>query len=196
MAYCSLSDLKSALTISDAVDDQRLSAVINAASGWIDSYCGRNFTVASGTATKDYAPTGRLEVLPIDDATSIVQVSIDDDLDGSFAEVLLTADWQAEPLNGQANGVTFPYNRIRPIEDGYWPMFRGQKTVRVQATFGWAAVPDQVNLACVLQAARLFKRFDSPLGVAGFGDFGVMRVSRFVDPDVESLLSMFRRRMF
>jgi hypothetical protein len=37
---------------------------------------------------------------------------------------------------------------------------------------------------------RQFKRYDSPLGVAGFGDIGVMRVSR-VDPDVAALLEPY-----
>jgi hypothetical protein len=41
-------------------------------------------------------------------------------------------------------------------------------------------------------ASRLFKRNDSPLGVAGFGDMGVMRVSRF-DPDIEALIAPYKR---
>jgi hypothetical protein len=40
---------------------------------------------------------------------------------------------------------------------------------------------------------RLFKRLDSPLGVAGFGDLGVMRVSRGLDPDVAQLIEGYRR---
>jgi len=196
MPYCSLSDLKSALNVTDTVDDVRLNIAINSASGWIESYCGRTFNVASGTATRDYTPTGRLEPLPIDDATSIVSVAIDDDLDGSFATVLTPVDYQPEPLNQSADGVTFPFNRLRPIEDGYWPAYRQQATVRVQATFGWEEVPFAINQAAILQSMRLFKRLDSPLGVAGFGDFGVMRVSRFVDPDVEMLLSPYRRHSF
>jgi len=40
--------------------------------------------------------------------------------------------------------------------------------------------------------ARLFKRLDSPLGVAGFGDMGAIRVSRFLDSDVEQLLMPYR----
>jgi hypothetical protein len=42
---------------------------------------------------------------------------------------------------------------------------------------------------------RQFKRYDSPLGIAGFGDIGAMRVSR-IDPDIESMLMPFRKVSF
>ncbi len=58
--------------------------------------------------------------------------------------------------------------------------------------FGWASVPTAVKQATILLAMRQFKRYDSPLGVAGFGDIGVMRVGR-VDPDVEALLMPFKK---
>lgn len=196
--YCSLSQLKSTLRITDTVDDSQLSAVIIAASGWIDSYCNRSFAPAIGTATRDYIPAGRFDPLIIDDASSIVSVAIDDDLDGTFALTVPTNEWQAEPVNQLTFGLYFPYTTIRPIDGGYWPMsvYRGQASVRVQATFGWPDVPDPVVRAAVLQASRLFTRNDSPLGVAGFGDMGVMRVSRFVDPDVEALLNPYRRLVY
>lgn len=194
--YCTVYELKNAVGITDSVDDLKLGAAITAASGWIEAYCGRQFVQAAGTSTRDYIPTGRLEPLPIDDCTSIVTVTIDDDLDGTFATVLQTVDWQAEPVNDYTSGIRRPYNTLRPFEDGYWPMQIGRATVRVQATFGWPDTPVQVRQAAILQASRLFSRLDSPLGVAGFAEMGVMRVSRFVDPDVEMLLSPFRRWRF
>jgi len=48
----------------------------------------------------------------------------------------------------------------------------------------------KVRLACVMHAARYYKRKDSPEGVAGFGEFGPVRVSSF-DPDVERILGRF-----
>ena len=47
--------------------------------------------------------------------------------------------------------------------------------------------------AAIIQASRIFARLSSPLGVAGFGDIGVMRVQSKVDPDVEVLLQPYRR---
>ena len=58
---------------------------------------------------------------------------------------------------------------------------------------GWTAVPTSVKQATVITASRIFKRLDSPLGVAGFGDMGVMRVGRGLDPDVQQLVQGLRR---
>jgi hypothetical protein len=194
--YTTVYELKNAIGISDGVDDLKLGAAVTAASAWIDSYCGREFVQASGTATRTYIPTGRLDALAIDDATSIVTVSIDDGLDNTFSETLTTDDYQPQPVNLTTGGIGWPYSSLLPIEDGYWPLARGRATVRVEATFGWQDTPIQIRQAAVLQASRLFKRFDSPLGVAGFGDLGVIRISKFVDPDVEMLLAPFRRWRF
>ncbi len=64
---------------------------------------------------------------------------------------------------------------------------------QVTGLTGWTAVPTSVKQATVITAARIFKRLDSPLGVAGFGDMGVMRVGRGLDPDVQQLVQDFRR---
>jgi hypothetical protein len=194
--YATLNELKAALSITDAVDDTQLTTALTAASRWVDGYCGRTFGTAAGTASRDYIPTGTYEPLYIDDATSIVEVKVDDDLDGTFATTLTAADYEAQPVNATASGLAYPYSRLLPIQNGYWTVWGKQATVRVSATYGWAAVPAEVNFATVLQASRLFKRLDAPLGVMGFGDMGVVRVSRYVDPDVEQMLAPFRRRVY
>jgi hypothetical protein len=56
---------------------------------------------------------------------------------------------------------------------------------------GWAAVPSAVKQATIIQAARIFKRLDSPLGVAGFEDLGIMRVGRGLDTDVAQLVAAY-----
>ena len=195
--YCTLSQLKSALSITDQIDDAVLQASITSASAWVDGWCYRSFEAAGTAVTaRDYVPTGTFEPLFIDDCVEIVQVRLDDDLDGTFADTLTAADFQAEPVNSVTGGLALPFTRLRPFEDGYWPTFRGQATVRVSARYGWPAVPVAVREATIFQASRLFTRRDSPLGVAGFGDMGAMRVSRFVDPDVEMLLEPYRKIRF
>jgi hypothetical protein len=76
---------------------------------------------------------------------------------------------------------------------------------RFAASYNWTADPllvtaalplrDQdADLALILQAAQLSTRPGSPGGVAGVGEFGVIRVSRF-DPDVDGLLSRYRKAL-
>jgi hypothetical protein len=49
-------------------------------------------------------------------------------------------------------------------------------------------VPANIRTATLMLAAREFRRRLSPEGVAGFGDFGAVRVSR-IDPDIEALIT-------
>ena len=194
--YATLAQVKSALRITDQIDDALLNTAIDAASRWVDGYCGRSFVAASGTAVRDYVPTGRMEPLFVDDLTDVVSIRIDEDLDRTFATTLAPIDFQLEPVNSLSFANPYPYTTIRPQEDGYWPTVFGRATVRVEATFGWPAVPDAIREATILQASRLFTRLDSPLGVAGFGDMGAMRVSFRGDPDVLMLLAPYRRAKF
>jgi hypothetical protein len=64
--------------------------------------------------------------------------------------------------------------------------------VQVTARWGWPAVPEPVRSACGILAGRLFKRADSLLGVAGFGDLGAITL-RAVDPDVQRMLAPYVR---
>ena len=191
--YATLSQVKAALRIDDQIDDNLLTTAVQAASRWVDGWCDRDFTVASGTTVRDYVPSGRMEPLFVDDLMSVVSIRIDEDLDRSFATTLAEIDFQLEPVNGRSFGNAFPFYVIRPQEDGYWPLYAGRATVRVEATYGWPALPDAVREATIIQASRLYTRLSSPLGVVSFGDMGAMRVSKFADPDVEMLLAPYRR---
>lgn len=192
-SYATLAQVKASMRITDNIDDAQLQTAIEAASRWVDGWCGRTFTVAAGTTTRDYVPSGRMEPLLVDDLTSVVSIKIDEDLDRTFVTTLNAIDYQLEPVNALSFDNSWPYTRIRPQEDGYWPTSFGRATVRVEGTFGWPAVPDAVEQATILQTSRLFTRLDSPLGIAGFGDMGAMRVSFRGDPDVMMLLEPYRR---
>lgn len=190
--YTTLSEVKAILRLSDNVDDALLETCIESASRQIDTHCERVFT--SGTATRVYAPRDSY-VTEIDDLislTSLVTSSDGDDFDTTWT----TADYQLEPLNGLVGGAYSPYTQIRAVDDLLFNVIGGEATVRVTGVFGYGtAVPTDVKQACNLMAIRQFKRYDSPLGVAGFGEIGVVRVSR-VDPDIESLLAPYRKVRF
>ena len=54
-------------------------------------------------------------------------------------------------------------------------------------------VPDGVKVATLLQAARYFKRRESPYGIAGSPEMGSeMRLRAELDPDVINLVRPFR----
>ncbi len=187
--YCTLTQIKAALRITDAVDDDMLEMAVESASRMIDSECDRNFY---GTATtRDFTPSDRYTV-DTDDLTAITSVKIDDQGDRTFLITLQTSDYQTEPLNQRVSGNAFPIYRLRMIGDYLLPIWGDQATVRIQGTYGFTPVPLPVVQATVIQSGRIFKRLDSLLGFAGFSDMGVARVGR-VDPDVAALIRPFKK---
>lgn len=188
--YASLSDVKAALRISDNVDDSLLEMAIESASRMIDGHAGRYF-YSSGTATRIYAADDALICQTDDIAGTAITLVTDPDADGTWADTWGIGDYQLEPVNGVVDGLTTPYTRIRATGDYNFPTSSGEALVKVTAVFGFSAIPIAIKQACVIQSSRIFKRLDSPLGVAGFGDMGAVRVSRYLDPDVEQLVAPF-----
>jgi hypothetical protein len=190
--YASLNETKSALRITDSVDDSLLEMAIESASRLIDGYAGRQF-FSSGTATRYFTADDDF-VCEIDDiSSSNITLVTAMDADAVFDTTWATTDYQLEPLNAVLDGQAWPYTRIRAVGDYLWPISGGEALVKLTAVFGWPAVPIAVKQATIIQASRIFKRLDSPLGVAGFGDLGVMRVSSSLDPDVQQLVAAYRR---
>jgi hypothetical protein len=188
--YATLNQLKAAVRITDAIDDSLLEMAVESASRMIDAECDRSF-FTSGTATRDFTPNDAYTV-DTDDLTQIVSVKIDDDGDLTYAITLQTSDYQAEPVNRLVSGNTFPIYRLRMIGDYLLPLWGQQATVRIEGVYGFTPTPIQITQATIIQASRIYKRLDSPLGVAGFGDMGAIRVGK-VDPDVAQLIRPFKK---
>ena len=188
--YCTLTQIKAATKITDNLDDTLLEMAVESASRMIDAECDRNF-FSAGTATRDFTPNDDY-VVDVDDLTSIVSVKLDDAGELTFLITLAASDYQTEPLNQRVSGNAFPISRLRMIGDYLLPRYGKQATVRVEGVYGFTPTPIQVTQRTVIQAGRIFKRNDSFLGVAGFGDMGAIRVGR-VDPDVAMLIRPFKK---
>jgi len=191
--YCTLADLKAALRVQDSIDDSLLELAIESASREIDGYCERVFY--STSATRVYAPTN-IYTVTTDDIISVT--TLKSSSDGVTYDITWqTSDYQLEPLNGVAGGLVTPFTRIRATGNYLMPTFSVgtfyelEALIQVVGVFGWSAIPATIRQATVILAMRLFKRLDSPMGVIS-NDLGSMRVGR-VDPDVETLLSPFRK---
>jgi len=187
--YATLADVKAALKITDNMDDSLLEIAVESASRLIDGYTGRYFYNA-GTAVRNYAANDSWTVT-IDDLQSVSEVASTDEVGNDYT-VWTTNDYQLEPLNGLSGGLTQPYTSIRAVNQYVWPFLADRALVKITGVWGWASVPMAVKQATILQASRIFKRNDSPLGVAGFGDMGVVRVGARLDPDVQHLVDPYR----
>jgi hypothetical protein len=187
--YASLNEVKAALKIIDGLDDSLLEMAIESASRLIDGYAGRYF-YNGGSATKNFAAQDWY-ITQIEDLQSITELASTDEIGGTYTTWAVT-DYQLEPVNGRTDGLVSPYTRIRAVNDYSFPVNAEQALVKVTGVWGWASVPIAIKQATILQASRIFKRLDSPLGVAGFGDMGVVRVGSRLDPDVQHLVDPYR----
>jgi hypothetical protein len=190
--YCTLAQVKAALRITDPVDDALIELSIEAASREIDGICDRVFY--STTATRVFIPDSLL-TCQIDDLVSVTTFKTASD-GVTFDTTWATTDYQLEPLNGTAGGSTVPANFVRAVGDYFFPYFSQNygpnATVQINGVWGWSAIPSAIKQATILLSMRQFKRYDAPLGIAGFGDIGGIRVGR-VDPDVDALIAPFKR---
>lgn len=201
-AYATLNQLKSWIGVgtADTLDDSMFEMAIESASRMVDDDCDRVFYASGTGVARVYSPDDHY-IAHIDDAISITTVATDQDGTGTFATTwTASTDYQLEPLNGLVGGQAWPYTRIRAIGGKTFPSSTypftsdvGEATLRVTGQWGFGtAVPTAITQATLILAARIAKRGDSPLGVAGFGDMGAMRVTRN-DPDYTNLISRYQR---
>ena len=193
--YATLSTVKAAARLTDAIDDTLLELAIESSSRLIDGHCQRHFYVTSSESR--YFAADNSYACTIDDvAGTAITVQTSSGIDGVFDETWAANDVQLEPLNRMSAGLRFPVSRLIAINNYLFPVDpQGEAAVKVTAQFGFGtAIPVDVQQACVLMSLRQFKRYDSPLGVAGFGDMGAVRVSR-IDPDIQSMLAPYRRNV-
>lgn len=204
--YCTLAQVKSALSITDSTDDTALELAVNAASRQIDNWCGQRFWI-DGTATvREFYVDSRgaldldltqNDVYGIATTTGLV-VKVDQDGDGVFETTLTSGtDFLLNPPNAADLIPVQPYTGLSfGLNTGAiygLPASYGRPVVQVTAKWGWPAVPDDVTQACVLQAAQLFKSKDAVFGVAAFGEFGPLRVRSALNPIAEGLLAPYQR---
>ncbi|MFC8290068.1 phage gp6-like head-tail connector protein [Streptomyces sp. NPDC057250] len=187
-SYGTVAALKERLGIeaADTSRDPLLAAALAAASRGIDRATGRRFWLDEQPVQRTYRTAGRVarhddgELLLVDDIGS-ADIVVEVGSGGSFTTV---TNYETSPGNALADGL--PITGL--LLFGNW----GSATtrVRVGTRFGWPAVPDDITEAALIQAARLYRRKDSPEGVTGSAEWGVVRLSRR-DPDVWNLIDPY-----
>ena len=191
--YTTLADVRNGLQIEDSNDDTDIQAAILSASRMIDDYCQRGFyqegTLAS-PVVKYYTPVSPW-YLEIDDLIEPVEIATRANQTGPFNTIWnLDTDLMYEPVNNPELGR--PVTRLLAVTRYVFPYFFPQ-TVKITGVWGFKEIPYEVELACKIQASRLFIRKQSPFGIAGSVELGTVRLSSRLDPDVEILLKTYRR---
>ena len=189
--------MKSRLGIADTNDDTPLTNALAAASLAIEGYCGRQFNDAGSASARVYYPD-TLTLIEVDDFSTTAGLIVAQDFSnaGTYTTILTSANYQLEPLNGVVDGTPgWPYYRIRIIQtwNPLWYTSIGdpRTSIQITAQWGWSAVPAPVSEACLMLAEETFKMKDAPYGVAGFSQYGAVRVRD--NPKIEALLMRYVR---
>lgn len=198
--YATLAQVRTELGnygVADTGDDPMIELAVEAASRQIDGHCGRRFWVDGSVVTREYHAdsTYCCEVDDISTTTGLV-VKIDDVGDGTFGTTLtITTDFLLAPANAADEVPARPFTEIRLVDNYTFPRpSNGRPGVQVTAKFGWPAVPDNVEKACIVQAIQLFKAKDAAFGVASFGDMGGgLRVQAGLNPIAKALVDQYAK---
>lgn len=185
--YTTSTLVKASLGITDTNDDTAIAAAVTMVSRAIDLYTGTTFGVSTTTSARTYYPLDCYEVW-VDRFDSTTGLVVKTGTDGSTWTAVTSTDVVAWPTNAPSLGGA--YCRII-VPTGVLPTGYARPTVQVTAAFGFASTPEPVKEAALLEACRLFRRKDSPDGIAGTSEFGVVRVARSMDPDARMLLAPY-----
>lgn len=190
-SYCTTDELRAHLGDGTRrnLDETELRRAIIASSRAIDRHTGSFFWRDFELTTKfyDVSSRGSIRILPLATLAGAV-VSYDPSGLRNYSQTFaIDTDIEFGPDN-QDLEAPHAYTEIYSLRR-FLPW--GRKALSVTGYHGWSAIPDAVREATVIKATSLFKRGDSPFGIAGTGDFGAIRISRFEDPDVVKLLEPF-----
>jgi len=199
--YATLTQIKAYMSISDTTDDALLEDLIESASRSIDRIANRRFYLDSTASARLYRAYSDIFVY-VDDigTTSSLVVKTDSNGDGTYAKTLtLNQDYILDPLT--ASSLNRPFTQLTMVSNTEtWPIFPGltqnglRPGVQVTARWGWPSVPDDINTACLILTADLYKRKDAPGGILGLGDLGVVRMSP-IGRDVTAMVRAYKKEV-
>jgi hypothetical protein len=199
--YATLTQIKGYMSISDNTDNDLLEDLIESASRSIDRIANRRFYLDAVASARLYRAYSDIFVY-IDDlgTTTDLVVKTDSNGNGSYAKTLtLNQDYILDPLT--APSLSRPYTQLTMVSNTEtWPIFPGltqnglRPGVQVTARWGWPSVPDDINMACLILTADLYKRKDAPGGILGLGDLGVVRMSP-IGRDVTAMVRAYKKEV-
>lgn len=164
-------------------DDAAVQSALDAAHYSAYDYLGRSLEPAGAASARSFVPLSA-DVLDIDDCTTITSVV-------NNGITVAASDYQAEPIGNRSGSMaTVPFTHLR-ILTGDWYMWNNRASVTVTATWGWASAPAAAVEAVKILAKDILHQRDNRSGVAGFGEFGSVRVRQ--NPYVAMLLDPLRR---
>lgn len=196
-AYCTEQQLREQFDDGgSALSQALLHRAINSTSRAIEKFCGRRFWIDPTVQTLTFAPEDP-DFLKLDGFEDIATtdgliLKTDSNGDGTYATTwTLGTDFKVGPRNADKHGPAYCWTELEAIGTKAFPVGTRIDSLQLISKFGWSAIHEGVEQACILRSAQIFKRRESISGVAGFDGFGVVRISARQDPDVVDLIAGF-----
>jgi hypothetical protein len=213
-SYATLAELKTQIDktgVTGTGSAANLQLLLDGATACIDRFCNRpdGFVSLAAAVARVYVGSGHTYQW-IDECTEITLVEVKDSPTDAGYTAWAAANWIAfagDPQAADFNRLPYQAIMIAPNETynifisgqfttrrGFQPdttVTRGTPTVRVTAKYGYAVVvPPSIKQACLIQAARWFKRGESSWADSmAPANFGKLMFIKVLDPDVQLLLS-------
>jgi hypothetical protein len=197
-SYCTVAELRAAIDKTSATDDATLQLIIDGASGAIDNFCNRpdGFVALALALARIYPGSGH-EWQRIDECVEVTLVRLKSSATDTYSTLLATDYLKATGDRARPEYNVTPYTALRTDENGdysIWYKDGGYPTVEVTAKWGYAVtVPPEIRQACIITAARWYKRGQSAWSdVLASGEMGMLMYRQALDPDVKNILVMGR----
>lgn len=174
--------------VTDPTDDDDLIRAINTASRDIEIFCGRVFYSSAQTR---YYSTDCNDLVFTDDIISVTTLKTDTDSDGVYETTWQASDYILLPRDTANEVPPGSYRRIGRAPNGSYYFPKMDDAIQIVGSFGYSAIPAQVNTACLIHAFELFKRKDQPNMIAGTTEYGAIRKKAGMDADAQDLLAPF-----
>ena len=133
--YCTLTELKARLGISDTTDDASLKLAMESVSRFIDTHCQRHFFVETRTR---YFTTDRADELIVPDLLAVTTLSTDGDGDRTYEDTWAATDFDLLPFNALLESPPRPYTRIAITPYGDYSFAVVAKGVSLLGKWGYS----------------------------------------------------------
>lgn len=210
MAYATAQDLRGQINKLSTASDVDLTAILSAAERTINLFCNRpdGFVALTTATARIYAGSGGT-YQSIDECVEISLVAVKNSPTDSTYTSWAAGDWipfRGDPKDPNFNGLPYTMLMIDPTGDqavftggkynnlrGFRPdaiSQRGVPTVQVTAKWGYSvAVPADIKEACIMQAARWYKRLEGAMSDAlASAELGQLLYRQSLDPDIKMIL--------
>lgn len=217
MAYATAAELRARIQKTGVASDAVLTALIAAAQQNVNDFCNRpdGFEALTVATARTYSGSGKTYQW-IDECIDVTAIAVKESVtDATYTAWALTDIIKARGDPKEPDFNRLPYTLLIIDPTGTQSIFTGGKysnlsgfapdidakvtsrgvpTVRVTAKWGYSGTPPTpVKEACLIEAVRLFKRYESGMSdTLSNNELGQLMYTKEIDPEAKLMLVLGR----